>query len=356
MSAKLQRWTDLLAALLRRRFPVTFEDLVAEVPAYGRIEAKESLRRAFERDKAELRAFGVPIETVTDPATGETTGYRLLARNFYLPYLTLHAEEARAEPHTVDADGYRGLPRLAFEPDELAAVVEAGRRAERLGDADLAEHARSALRKLAVDLPLDAVRDDEARVLYDAERADPALLEALDEALARRKRVRFTYAAIGSGTTAERAVEPYGLFFLGRHWYLAAPEVDSATVKNWRLSRMREVVPNRLRPGSPDYVVPATFRLREHARSRRAWELGDGGQLEAIVDFPGTTGAAAAAARLGEAVPESDRLRRFRVRRLDAFVRWLLALGPAARPVAPDALVEEHRRQVAATLALYPDG
>ncbi len=32
---KLQRWIDLLAALLRHHFPVSFEQLIREVPAYG---------------------------------------------------------------------------------------------------------------------------------------------------------------------------------------------------------------------------------------------------------------------------------------------------------------------------------
>ncbi|MBX6331322.1 MAG: hypothetical protein IRY91_05685, partial [Gemmatimonadaceae bacterium] len=34
-SAKVQRLIDLIAALLAHRMPVTFDQLVAEVPAYG---------------------------------------------------------------------------------------------------------------------------------------------------------------------------------------------------------------------------------------------------------------------------------------------------------------------------------
>ena len=62
---KIQRWIDLLAALLRRRFPAPLEELAREVPGYDTGQNKAALRRTFERDKDELRAFGIPIETVT---------------------------------------------------------------------------------------------------------------------------------------------------------------------------------------------------------------------------------------------------------------------------------------------------
>jgi len=32
---KLQRWIDLLAALLAHRMPVTFKELAKDIPAYG---------------------------------------------------------------------------------------------------------------------------------------------------------------------------------------------------------------------------------------------------------------------------------------------------------------------------------
>jgi proteasome accessory factor B len=95
-SPKIQRWIDLLVALLRHHYPVTFEQLIAEVPAYSAGQKEESRRRNFERDKDELRSFGVSIETIQSPE-GEVIGYRLDPRRFYLPYLTLRSE-GRATP------------------------------------------------------------------------------------------------------------------------------------------------------------------------------------------------------------------------------------------------------------------
>ena len=43
--------------------------------------------------------------------------------------------------------------------------------------------------------------------------------------------------------------------------------------------------------------------------------------------------------------------RRFRVRRLDAFARWLLSFAGDARPVAPQSLADLYAEQVARTRA-----
>lgn len=60
-AAKLQRWIDLLAELLARNYPISFENLTARIPAYRAAPTHEARRRMFERDKDELKAFGVPL-------------------------------------------------------------------------------------------------------------------------------------------------------------------------------------------------------------------------------------------------------------------------------------------------------
>jgi predicted DNA-binding transcriptional regulator YafY len=351
-SPKVQRWIDLLAALLTRRFPVTLDDLTREVPAYGKGQAKEALRRMFERDKDELRAFGVRIETVEMPED-DAVGYRLLARDFYLPYLALMEEGRPTKPRKLGTYGYGALPTVTFEPDELAAVADAGARVRELGDPLLAEHAESALRKLAVDLPLDAARPGDARIAPAPPVADPRVFEVLGSALEHRKRVRFEYHAMGDDATGGREVEPYGLFFLNQHWYLAARAEGEAIVKNYRLSRISGPEENASRPGTRDYEIPAGFRLQEHARSRQAWELGDGDAVQAVVEIRRADGAALAAARLGDPVADQPDRRRFLVRRRDAFARWLLSFAGDVVPLAPADLVDEYAELVRRTLALY---
>ena len=110
------------------------------------------------------------------------------------------------------------------------------------------------------------------------------------------------------------------------------------------------------RAGTPDYDIPEGFDLREHARSRHAWELGDGDATEAVVEFPRDTGAAAAASRLGAPVDGAPGRRRFLVRRTDAFARWLLSFGGDARPVSPESLCAEYEGQLRRTLEVYAAG
>jgi predicted DNA-binding transcriptional regulator YafY len=349
---KLQRWMDLLAALLRRHYPVTFDDLRREVPAYSG-GTPDTVRRMFERDKDDLRSFGVPIETVMED--GDVKGYRLRPREFYLPYLSVVDEERRTEPRKVDRDGFRALERLTFTADELSAVADGARQVLALGDETLAAEVRSALRKLAVDLPMDGVEEAASRVALvpSAPPPDERVLDALAGALERRKRVTFDYEAVATGTAGPRTVEPLGLYFLSHHWYLAAREPGETLVKNFRVSRMTNAVANGARPGTPDFDRPDGFDLRRHARQRNAWELGDGTWVEAVVAFAAGSGAADAAARLGAAVPGEPEQRRYEVRRLDSFVRWLLPLAGHATPVSPPELVSAWREAARDTLALY---
>ena len=341
--AKLQRWVDLLAALLRRNHPASLEELKDDIPGYLSQENLAALRRAFERDKAELREFGVPIVTVTDSA-GELMGYRLKRDAFYLPYLSLIQDAHRSSPEKVDRYGYRSLPELSFEADELTAVAEAARRVAHLGDPTLATLARSAMRKLAFDLPVDVAVQEVSFAYAATMGASPAeILEELDDALRRRKFITIEYHTFSSDVQKSRVVSPYGLFFLGSHWYLAAREGLTGPVKNFRVSRISSAAVNGTQPDTPDFEIPADFDLRAHSASRQAWELGDAGSIEAVVDFRGTSGPTMAARRLGDAVPDAPGKRRFRVRRLEPFTRWLLSFAGEVVPVSPDEVTSAYR-------------
>lgn len=350
---KIQRWIDLLAALLGRSYPATFEELARGVPAYCNPgQASEARARMFERDKDELRAFGVPIESVE--LDTDVHAYRLASADFYLPYLVAITSGGKSEPRKVSGYGYRALKTLAFEPDELVAVAEAAERVRSLGDPLLAADAESAMRKLAFDLPMDASIPIDAPLLApSSDTVDRVVYERLGDALVRRKQVSFHYHSMESNRASERTVEPYGMFFLGSHWYLAGRDLKHDTVRNLRVSRIAELKVNASRSQSHDYEVPAGFSLREHARSRQAWELGDGTVEDVVVELVRESGAAKSAVRLGQAVKGEPRQRRFSVRRPDVFCRWLLSFAGDARPVSPPSMVMRFQRMVSETLAVY---
>lgn len=356
MSArKLQRWIDLLAALLPRTYPATFREIAKDVPGYSATPPNASTMRMFERDKDELRSFGIAIETKTvEGDEGPVEAYRLDRRDFYLPYLMLSSPTAR-RPKRVDKYGYKTLAMLAFEPDELAAIADAAKRAEALGDPLLAADSASAQRKLALDLPIAdmAAGRPGVEIVHPRTRIEPAIFEAVNEALARRKTLDFDYHAMNTDRTEHRTVEPYGVFFLGSHWYLTGRDRGRGELRNFRLSRIAAPVVNGARPQTPDYTIPDDFRLREHAGSRQAWEIGDGDALDAIVEFNGSSGATVAGARLGVPVPGNPKRRAFQPRRLDTFARWLLAFGGEAVPLSPPELVDAFRDLAARTRSVY---
>ena len=351
---KTQRWTDLLAALLRRRFATEFVELAREVPAYSDATQSDDARmRMFERDKDELRAFGVPIESVVMD-DGETHGYRLAAADFYLPYLAFATDTGVEKPEKVDKYGYRSIQTLTFEPDELSALADAATRLRTLGDSALAADIDSAVRKLAFDLPLDVgVATDGVAIVKARETVDHEVFEQLGDALLRRKRVKFVYRSMSSDETGGRSVEPYGLYFLDSHWYLAGRDIDREAIRNFRLSRIAGVEVNTAKSQSDDFAVPAEFDLRLHARARHAWELGDDDALPAIVEFTRTSGAAVAAMSLGEPVDGHESQRRFNVRRTDVFCRWVLAFAGDAVIVEPESLELEYRQLVWETRKMY---
>jgi predicted DNA-binding transcriptional regulator YafY len=234
-------------------------------------------------------------------------------------------------------------------------VAEAAARARQLGDRALADEIETAMRKLAFDLPMDAAMEEADAVVVGQPlaAAHPEILRALSAALVARKRVTIDYFSMSSKQAAKREVEPYGLFFLNAHWYLAARETAADAVKNYRVNRIRSAKANTAKAGTADYEIPTDFDLRAHARSKQAWEIGADVVSDVIVEVLGSSGAAEAAAALGESVQGRANQRRFSVRRPEVFARWLLSFAGEIVPVSPKEVVAEYRRQVAATLALY---
>jgi len=369
-SSSLQRWVDLLATLLGRNAPATFDELAQAVPEYrAKLELRdqaddpatarkheESLKRAFERDKDALRSMGVAIESLQD-GNGNTAGaYRLKRNDFYLPYLCVAMPNgAPFMPARVDEYGYKTLESFLLEPDELAVIVDAAASVRGLGDPLLRTDVDSAMRKLAVDLPLDEVESsaDLPRQIAARVQPDARVFAELSDALRHRKVVSFMYHAMSSDRHDTRTVEPYGLFFLSAHWYLAGRDVARGELRNYRLARMRKVACNTKAMQTPDFTVPASFRLREHAQSRQVWELGDGEPTAVLVDFTGDSGPTLAAASLGTVVEGGSPRRLFHVRRADSFARWVLSFAGEATVVSPPALAAEVRALASATLALY---
>ncbi|MFW5947752.1 MAG: helix-turn-helix transcriptional regulator [Gemmatimonadota bacterium] len=395
MITKTQRWLDLIAFLVGRRVPAAVEDIMEGVPSYrerwadGDDTARASVRRMFERDKDELRELGVPIRTVPysiDYGAEELTGYRLATRDFYLPYLRVlrtAAEDADGDGDTEEDGGTaergdtdeRGGTERAPGPGtgvrreggagdveitarEAGAAIDALTRVANLPDSPFADASRSALRKLAFDLDLDAL--EPAPVLYLDPPGTPELgdrIRTLLDAVRARKTTSFTYYGIYRDTTTDRTVHPYGLLF-HRHWYLVGHDELRDDLRVFRLGRMDDVEVNPKARKTPDYDIPDSFDL-EALAGRRPWELDDDGEpVTARVRFAFPASLWADRNGYGtllEALEDGAAIRALEVHQPDPFLRWVLSQAGDATVVGPPELVDAYHDLVRRTAELYEE-
>ncbi|MGH7507318.1 MAG: helix-turn-helix transcriptional regulator, partial [Longimicrobiales bacterium] len=348
---KLQRWLDLIAYLVGRRIPVPVEELMERIPGYAekwkteQEKARATARRTFERDKEELREAGIPIRTVrysVHYGREEIEGYRIDRRDVYLPYLRLVAKPGKA-----GAAEYGGPARVAeveIAQGHLELSIEAAKRAASLPAFPLEREARSALRKLTFDLAEPPPDDASPRLFVESGDAGALRdrLRLLSDALLLRKRVRFRYHGLYRGVTTDRDVAPYGLLFQQGQWYIVGHDSLRDDLRVFRVGRMDDVERNTRLPNTPDYAVPADFRLSDHV-GKRPWELGEAGDdtLQARVLFRFPLGIWAERNGYGSLVEQRDdgsAVRAFVVRQVDPFVRWVLACDSEAEIMEPEEL------------------
>nr|PZN89115.1 MAG: hypothetical protein DIU52_15070 [bacterium] len=357
---KLQRWLDLIAYLVGRRSPAAVDDIMEEVPAYAEKwgtedeTARATARRTFERDKDELRALGIPIETVPYPTNyGREVieAYQIRKRDFYLPYLRM--------VHQASPSGERKpyhLEEVVLTEEEAQAAADALHFASQLPSFPFAREARSALRKLAFDLDPETLAPT-PELYVDRPDADAVLerLRPLSDALLVRKVVRFRYHGIYRGEATDREVRPYGLVFLRGNWYLVGHDVGRDAIRVFRVGRMENVEVNRSKPHTPDYEIPEDFRLDDYLQ-KEAWELGDDPPIRAAVLFRFPRSLWADRNGYGELVeerPDGSAVRVFAVQQVNPFLRWLLSMEGEAEVVSPAELREELRAMAREVLALH---
>lgn len=244
---KLERLLNLIAALLETPRAMSAEEIHEKVPGYPE-QGGATFRRAFERDKDDLREMGVPLRVETVPGTDPPlTGYRIPRDEYYLRDPGLEPDElaalnlAATAVHLDGAHGLGGLWKLGGVESAPAADVE--------GDVD------AGVAPLG-QLPIDAN------------------LAAVFQAVAERRVVRFGYRG------EERTVDPYRLDFQLGRWYLTGFDHLRGEERNFRFDRIEGTVTAGT-PRSferPDGAVPGV--------ERAAWQLGEGEPVvaELLVD------------------------------------------------------------------------
>src|SRR3954470_17777019 len=209
---RAERLVNLVICLLSTRQFLSAERIRNAVPGYegadGSKATDEAFKRMFERDKAELRELGIPLETGRNSHFDSEDGYRIRRGDYE-------------------------LPTIEFDAAEAAAVGLAARLWQ---SATLGEPARQALIKLrAAGTEVRAADAPGAVPHLDA--SDPSL-PALLEAARSSTVVSFDYVKRGGGTPERRLLEPWGVLSWRTRWYVAGFDRDRGEPRSFRLSRI----------------------------------------------------------------------------------------------------------------------
>ena len=201
MAAKrAERLVNLVIALLSTRQYVTAARIRATVPGYepddGTDRADEAFKRMFERDKAELREMGVPLETGRTSVFDTEDGYRIARADYELPEIRLTGEEAAAV----------GLALRLWESAQLAGAAHSA-----LVKLKAAGHRRRPARGIPLQPRLDA--------------GEPAF-EPCYAAARDRRALDFDYRRPDEDEPGRRHVQPWGVVAWHGRWYLVGHDLD----------------------------------------------------------------------------------------------------------------------------------
>jgi proteasome accessory factor B len=252
----------------------------------------------FERDKAELRDLGIPLETGRNSIFDAEDGYRITRRKYELPPVT-------------------------FDPAEAAAVGLAARLWQ---SATLGAPARNALIKLRAG-GTDVAAGDAPGAQPHVDASDPALPPLLDAA--RHARVAtFDYLKTGTDSPERRTVQPWGVLSWRRRWYVVGHDLDRGEARSFRLSRVVGDVDLVSPPGAfqrPDVDLLAFVASRgpDSAGVARIAVSGPGlGELRRVAEG------------------EADGVLTIRYTDLGRMARIVASAGRSARVLGPPELVD----------------
>jgi len=248
-SDKLIRQLSLVAYLMAEQRPVTARDVKNNVEGYANM-GDEAFARRYYADRSELQGLGVPITSGRDEFTGEEL-YNLRQEHYFLPPIDLTDAELAA----LQTSFYLLEGQFAYaEPLRLALQNLA------LGRANTADPGP---KTATIDL-LGSVYTPEVS----------QRLAKLEQAISKQRTIRFTYWTARSNATAERTINPYGLFELHGVWYVVGDDCGQEgpeARKTFRISRMRGEIKFATRR-ERDFRIPADFNVTAY-RDRKPWQL-----------------------------------------------------------------------------------
>ncbi len=308
---------NLVALLLAASEPVPLSEVIGRVAGFDDEGlAFNTLEKRFDRDRKDLRAIGLDVEYL-GRADG-MGGYRI------------DRSKSMQKP-------------LNLLPSEAALLAIAGRiGAAATGGGALHEALKSALRKLAVDIPTDDPTPATLPLLVARRRRNEvgthSRVELLARAVSESLVVRFSYLGGRDTEPNARTVTPFGLGLALGAWYLVGACHDRNAVRVFRLSRMAGSV-------SIDHLAAprrkdADFDLRSHLPVQ-PFDVGKGEKTRIVLRLRGARRAQVFDPALSPRVVTQDRdglVVELKARHPEGFVHWILTAGGDIEALEPSSL------------------
>lgn len=301
---------NLVIALRYTRRPLTRHDIARSVAGYHPDGNGAAFEKMFERDKADLRELGVPIEVGSVSRINEDIGYR------------------------IRADAY-GMDDIDLDSDEAAAVAVA---AAMWRSKEMSSAAQAAVHKLRAN-GID-VDEPTSPAGPAPDRSVEVTLRALLTGIDQHQQVSFEYRSNPTVDFAARTLHPWGVVTVRSARYVVGFDVDRDAVRTFRLSRLRG---GEVLPAAADRRPPAGFDLRGHAAAAASTTgeepLGDArvwvaaGRGAGLRRMAGTPTPVQFRGRAGAEL-------RIEVRGIHQLTRSIAALGPDAVVFGPPRLRE----------------
>ncbi|WP_300265064.1 WYL domain-containing protein [Microbacterium sp.] len=317
-----ERQTNLVVALMATEVGLTKQQILDNISGYRqRAEAgarPDALEKMFERDKDELRALGVPVETIgdpTDPNDLREARYRIPKAEYDLP-----------------AD-------VEFSAAELAVLTLAGSVWSAESSSADAQAGVRKIRALGID-------GDEPIIGFAPRiTTREAAFIPLQNAIESSRVVSFDYLKPGEQSPGRRQIEPLALLDYEARWHVYGIDIDADDERTFLLSRIVGEVT----------VTKRSFDagLRDGAGERALAGLeAVAARNSALLEItPGTE----ASLRLGRRA--RSEVQGYRVPFVDMHILAdeLASYGPEVRVVEPAALRNAVVSRLQATAAAHPE-
>ncbi len=324
---RTERLLDLLTYLLNAHEPVSWQEIKNHFPEDYAQGVEESNQRKFERDKAELISLGIPIDYFS-------------------------GSDHQKEGYIIDKNKLF-LPEIEFTPQESSLLMLSAGAVQENQTFPYADQLESALHKIIsihgnfhLPAPPQDLKIQAGKSKGPQSRS--RWVRQIQDALERRKTLEIQYYAFSTGKTTRRKVDPYGLTFRRGSWALVGWDHLRKAIRNFVLTRIRNLKVNPRRPGTPDYEVPQDFDLSKHQHAQD-WQLRLHKPIEVTIRL--------STHRLPELAPQLPGARRLdeetfrlQVTNKDGLLRWVLSQKTDVVVLEPASMRREIKQRLGGLL------